>query len=256
MSRSVLDLHDVTVAYDRHPAIHHVTGGFEAGSLTGIVGPNGAGKTTLLKAIMGQLALSTGRIARHGLKALDVGYLPQAADIERRFPMTVADTVLLGAWRSLGFFKGLSARDAERAAQALSAVGLDGFAARPIGELSAGQFQRVLFARLLLQDARLVLLDEPFTAIDAKTTADLLGLIHRWNAEGRTVVAVLHDIEQVREHFSQTLLLARETVAWGPTTETLTAANLLRARAMSERWDDHAAPCAPGRAAKRDGRAA
>ncbi|WP_235919109.1 zinc ABC transporter ATP-binding protein AztA [Aureimonas psammosilenae] len=238
-----LSFHNVTVAYGRHPAVHHLTGSFELGSLTGIVGPNGAGKSTLLKAVMGYLPLSTGRIARGGIRAADVAYLPQASEIDRSFPITVADMVALGAWSRVGLFRRLSRQDATNAAQALASVGLEGFERRTIGELSAGQFQRVLFARLLLQDAKLVLLDEPFTAIDAKTTADLLAVIHRWHGEGRTVVAVVHDFAQVREHFPETLLLAREPIAWGPTADSLNSGNLLKARAMAEAWDERAEAC-------------
>jgi zinc/manganese transport system ATP-binding protein len=109
--------------------------------------------------------------------------------------------------------------------------------------LSAGQAQRVLFARVLMQDAGLILLDEPFNAIDARTTADLLALLHRWKQEARTVIAVLHDIEQVREHFEQVLLLARERVAWGPTAEVLKAEHLFKARQMAEAWDESAPAC-------------
>ena len=103
--------------------------------------------------------------------------------------------------------------------------------------------QRALFARLLLQDADVILLDEPFTAIDARTTADLLELVRRWHGESRTVVAVLHDIETVRQAFPQTLLLAREAVAWGETATVLTPENLLKARRMVEAFDSHAVPC-------------
>jgi len=127
---------------------------------------------------------------------------------------------------------------------ALAAVGLTGFERRPIGTLSGGQLQRMLFARLLVQDARLILLDEPFTAIDAKTCADLLDLVRRWNAEKRTVVAVLHDMETVRQAFPQSLLLARRSIAWGLTDEVLTPENLLAARRMTEAFDDHADICA------------
>lgn len=243
MSAAAIRLENVTVAYDRHPALHHVSGRFEPGSLTAIAGPNGAGKSTLLKALMGELTLSQGRIERGNVAIRDLGYLPQAADIERRFPITVADTVLLGAWRRIGGFGGATRRLADQAREALGAVGLEGFEARPISALSAGQFQRVLFARLLLQDARVIILDEPFTAIDARTTRDLLELVTRWHGEGRTVIAVLHDFEQVRQHFPQTLLLARQMVGWGPTETTLTPANLLRARAMAEDWDETAQVC-------------
>jgi zinc/manganese transport system ATP-binding protein len=103
--------------------------------------------------------------------------------------------------------------------------------------------QRALFARLLLQDADLILLDEPFNAIDARTTADLLQLLARWRNESRTVIAVLHDLEQVRAHFDEVLLLAREPVAWGPTAQVLQAAHLFRARQMAEAWDEQADVC-------------
>jgi zinc/manganese transport system ATP-binding protein len=132
----------------------------------------------------------------------------------------------------------------DEAERALDAVGLGGFGKRPVGSLSAGQFQRVLFARMLLQDARVILLDEPFAALDARTTADLLDVVARWHGERRTVVAVLHDLDQVRAHFPHTLLLARDPVAWGPTADVLTDAHLARARAMAEAWDDRAAACA------------
>ena len=120
---------------------------------------------------------------------------------------------------------------------------MSGFERRPIDTLSVGQFQRVLFARVLLQDADLVLLDEPFAAIDSKTVADLMVVIRRWRAEQRTVVVVLHDLEQVRRDFPSALLLARELVDAGPTARVLSADNLLRARAMAEAWDEHADAC-------------
>ncbi len=122
--------------------------------------------------------------------------------------------MLLGDWHRSGAFGRISSTARDRAREALLSVGLEGFEKRPIGSLSAGQFQRVLFARLLLQNARLILLDEPFTAIDARTTHDLLEIVARWHGEGRTVVAVLHDFDQVRTHFPQTLLIARELIGW------------------------------------------
>lgn len=236
-------LTDLTLGYRRHPAVHHLSGGFRDGSLTAVVGPNGAGKSTLLKAMVGALRPLDGRVTLHGLTAADIAYLPQQAEIERDFPIDVLDTVLLGHWRRVGLFRSIGRALMQQAEEALAAVGLSGFERRPIAALSAGQFQRVLFARLLLQDARLILLDEPFTAIDARTTADLLDVVRRWHGERRTVVAVLHDLEQVRSHFPDTLLLAREPVAWGSTADALAPANLIRARAMAESWDDKAALC-------------
>ncbi|PCK83305.1 ABC transporter [Rhizobium sophoriradicis] len=240
----LIRLDDLTVAYDRHPAVHHVTGAFKPGSLTAIAGPNGAGKSTLLKAIMGELRPAEGRV-EHRLARAEFGYLPQAAEIDRRFPISVIDTVMLGAWKSRGAFGRVAPADVKRAGEALAAVGLEGFGRRHVGSLSAGQFQRGLFARLLLQDAGVILLDEPFTAIDARTTRDLLDIVARWHGEGRTVIAVLHDFELVRTHFPQTLLLARELVGWGPTSDVMSSANLLKARAMAERWDEDAEACGP-----------
>jgi zinc/manganese transport system ATP-binding protein len=241
---------NVTVAYNRHPALHHVSGTFAPSSLTAIAGPNGAGKSTLLKALMGELPLAEGAIDLGGLSTRDLGYLPQAAEIDRRFPLTVADTVMLGAWRQIGAFAGTRQAEAARARHALMAVGLEGFERRPIGSLSAGEFQRVLFARLLLQDARVIILDEPFTAIDARTTRDLIQIILRWHRDGRTVIAVLHDFDRIHAHFPQTLLLAREAIDWGPTATALSPGNLLRARAMEESWDENAPICMPGEGAR------
>lgn len=243
----VIDLRDVTVEYGRHPAVHHVSGSFARGSLTAVVGPNGAGKSTLMRAITGELALSQGRIARSDLTRRDIGYLPQAAEIQRDFPIQVFDLVALGLWHETGAFGGLNRRQRARVGAAIANVGLAGMELRPIGTLSAGQFQRALFARLLLQDAAVILLDEPFTAVDQRTTEDLLAMIGYWHGEGRTVIAVLHDLDQVRRHFPQTLLIARELIHWGPTDGCLTPALLDRARAMAQAFDDTAPVCQPER---------
>jgi zinc/manganese transport system ATP-binding protein len=244
MSAPLIRLSNLTVAYDRHPAVHHVSGSIASGSLTAIAGPNGAGKSTLLKAIMGGMRPSGGQI-EHQLQRTDFGYLPQAADINRRFPVTVLDTVMMGAWRQMGAFGRVSRDEMAKARAAVSAVGLEGFETRLIGALSSGQLQRVLFARLLLQDAKVILLDEPFTAIDARTTRDLIDIIRRWHGDGRTIIAVLHDFEQIRAHFPETLLIAREMIDWGPTATAMSAENLMKARAMAERWDENADTCVP-----------
>jgi zinc/manganese transport system ATP-binding protein len=236
-------LHDLTLGYDGHPAVHHLSGVFEPGSMTAVVGPNGSGKSTLLKGITGILRPLGGRIERGTLKISQIAYLPQQAEIDRSFPITVLDLVALGLWHRIGMFGGMKKQLWVQAGQALASVGLDGFEDRPIGDLSAGQFQRVLFARLLLQDCPVILLDEPFTAIDARTTADLLGVVHRWHDENRTIIAVLHNFDQVRSYFPQTLMIAREPIGWGNTTEVLTPENLQLARQMSEAWDESAAAC-------------
>jgi zinc/manganese transport system ATP-binding protein len=238
-----LSLRDLTVAYRGHPAVHHLTGEFAPGSLTALVGPNGAGKTSLLAAIMGTIPPSSGEVTVADAARGRIAWLPQQAAIDRSFPIRVFDLVALGHWARVGGFRAISSSQREDVLRALAAVGLTGFERRGIAELSAGQFQRVLFARVLLQDAPVILLDEPFNAIDARTTADLLSVVARWHAESRTVIAVLHDLDQVREHFEQTLLLARRCVAWGPTAQVLSAENLVRARQMAESWDEDAPAC-------------
>jgi len=239
--RPALAVRHLTVSYRGHPAVHHLSGEFAKGRLTAVIGPNGAGKSTLLAALSGAQTRFEGQISRD--KALKLAYLPQVSGLDRSFPMQVLDLVATGLWARLGSFGGLNSSDRDQVALSLQAVGLGGFEKRWLGELSAGQVQRALFARVLLQDAAVILLDEPFNAIDARTTADLLALLQRWRQESRTVVAVLHDLDQVRQYFDETLLLAREPIAWGPTAEVLRAEHLFKARQMAEAWDDRARPC-------------
>ena len=241
-----IQLDDLTLGYDRHPAVHHVSGLFRPGSLTAIVGPNGAGKSTLLKGIKGLLKPLGGRVRMEGVDPGSIAYLPQQAEIDKEFPITTMELVALGHWRRIGAFRPITGPMLHQADQALHAVGLSGFERRPIGSLSVGQRQRALFARVLLEDAPVIMLDEPFNAIDTRTATDLMALIKRWQTEARTVIAVLHDYSQVREHFPETLLLVRERLAWGPTEQVMTPDNLLRARHMSEAWDEDSALCAPG----------
>ena len=260
-------LENLTLGYEQHPAVHHLSLTLPAGSLLALVGPNGAGKSTLLKALAGELVPLQGHI--HGLlhrptrggwfrgwmqahaPAIRVAHLPQQADMDRQFPLSVGDLVAMGLWHEIGALRGLRAQHRTRVASALTTVGLQGFDERPIGTLSGGQLQRARFARLWLQDAPVVLLDEPFAGVDSRTCRDLLMVLAQWHAKGKTVVAVLHDLQQVRDHFPTTLLLAREGVAMGPTAEVLTEANLARARQLNEAFDPHAPWCTatPGLAA-------
>ncbi len=220
---------DLSVGYDREPALRRVSGSFAAGSLTAVMGPNGAGKTTLLKAICGLLRPDAGQVELAAARPDQIAYLPQQSEIDRSFPISVQDVVGLGHWRRTGAFRPAGRAGAAATARALDEVGLEAAARRPIGALSAGQFQRVLFARLIVQDCPVVLLDEPFAAVDARTTADLLAIVRAWHRERRTVVVVLHEMTQVRADFPETLLLAREVIDWGPTARVLHADNLLRA---------------------------
>jgi len=214
-------LSDVTVRYGRMVALDAVSGRFESGSLTAIVGANGAGKSTLLAAIAGTVRLAAGAIECPGRDRL--AYLPQLAAIDRDYPLTVAELIALGGWREFGAFRAPGATLRARAATAAATVGLPEHLDRRIGALSVGELQRALFARLILQDAAIILLDEPFAAVDAPTVAALLAQVTRWSQEGRTVIAVLHDLDMVRARFPSTLVLARRSVAWGPTEAALPA---------------------------------
>lgn len=234
---------NVTLGYDRHPAVHHLSGRIAAGSLTAIIGPNGAGKSTLLKGIAGLNKPLEGTIELHDGLAERLAYLPQTSSVDASFPIDVTDFVSLGLWREVGLLGRITGQRSSRVLEAIARVGLQGYERRTLDTLSGGQLQRVLFARLIVQDAQLLLLDEPFSAIDDGTAADLTALLHDWHADGRTTVAVLHDLNQVRSHFPETLLLARELVAWGPTPDVMTPDNLGSAGARVHAFDDDAAWC-------------
>jgi len=221
-----IELENVSVAYGDRIALQALSGRFAAASLTAIVGPNGAGKSTLLKVLAGLLPLHSGRLRCAAISRHRYAYLPQRAEVNRDFPINVGELVALGGWRSIGSFRGPPDDLQGEVAAAIEAVGLTGFLDRWIGDLSVGEFQRALFARLLLQDAQVILLDEPFAALDESTTRVLLAIISRWHGERRTVIAVLHDLDQVREHFPSTLLLARSCVAWGESARVLIRENL------------------------------
>lgn len=238
-----IELSNVTAGYDRHPALHHVSGVFQETSLTAIIGPNGSGKSTLLKTIAGFIKPMSGSITFKASQQNRIGYLPQIAEIDRSFPLSVYDVVMMGYWPKCGILRAISAPQRKAAMHALEEVGMAQFANRSIGALSTGQLQRVLFARLILQNADIILLDEPFSAIDARTAHDLLHFVEGWNKAGKTVLTVLHDMQQVQHHFPETLIIAREVIAWGKTSETLTDKNLGKAQNLAEHWHDDAHVC-------------
>lgn len=238
-----LAFHNATIGYDRHPALHHISATFPVGSMTAVVGPNGAGKSTLLKTAIGHLRPIEGDVLVTGCKRTEIAYLPQMSEIDRSFPLPVFDFVAMGLWHRRGAFGGFRREDDEDVAHALAGVGLLGFEQRPLDTLSGGQLQRVLFARLTLQDAPLVLLDEPFTAVDDRTIGELMDVVSRWNAEGRTVIAVLHDFSLVRQYFPRTLLIARRLIAEGDTADVMTSEHLAEARHHIEAWDNDAPFC-------------
>jgi zinc/manganese transport system ATP-binding protein len=236
--RGCVTLRELTVSYRERVAVEAVSGVFAAGSLTAIVGANGAGKTTVLHAIAGLVAPRHGSIEIAGADSpADLAYLPQRDSIDRDFPISVLEFAALGGWARIGALGRVSPELRLRGTNALKAVGLDELAGRMLGELSVGQFRRALFARVIVQEASIVLLDEPFAGVDAATSGDLLRIVQGWHGEGRTVMVALHDLEQVLATFPETLLLARKAIAWAETATALTPENLVEAGlAVSPRW--------------------
>lgn len=230
MSSPIIELDHVSLGWRDKVALRDMSGQFLAGGLYALVGPNGAGKSTLLKGLIGEIAPVQGQIRLNLDASTELAFLPQQADIDRSFPITVYDVVAMGAWSRIGAWRGMNAKEHARTQQALEIVGLAGFSARSINTLSGGQFQRALFARLLVQDASVILLDEPFSAVDADTTQDLLALVLDWHAQGRTVIAVLHELDMVRRHFPTSVLLGGQLVAWGESETVLSPENLHLAR--------------------------
>ena len=223
--------------------MHHLDGAVETGALIAVVGPNGAGKSTLFKGIVGVLKPFAGRIERGGLEPQDIAYLPQAAEIDRSFPINVYDMVAMGLWRRTGLFGGVGpqgARPIERGDRRRRSYRFRG--SRHRDTLRRADAAHAVCAAAAAGCPR----DRARRAVQRGRRQDLrrsVRLVQRWHGEQRTVLTALHDIDFVRAHFPETLLLAREPVAWGRTAAVLTPENLLTARRMCEAFDEHAAEC-------------
>lgn len=227
-------LRNVSLNYGKVQVIEALNLDIPQGNLIALVGPNGAGKSTFLKALAGVLKPHRGTIS---MGCDEVAYLPQQSDIDRSFPITLYQFVAMGLWRKIGSFGGLSKSDHTAIDVALHNVGLGGFGSKSLASLSGGQLQRVLFARLSLQNASVILLDEPFNAIDTNTVSDLMQSLTLWQSEQRTIIAVLHDLDLVKDQFPCTLMIAHDVVGFGKTTEVLTSQNLKKARQLCDAFD-------------------
>lgn len=208
-------VHDLSVKYGRLTAIRDVHAHFQAGSLTAVAGPNGSGKSTLLKAIAGILPPAAGRIDIAAGRR--IAYLPQSSGIARDMPVSVLQTVCCGFWARSGLGGGITPAMRETARAAIAEVGLSGFEDRHLAALSGGQFQRMLFARTMVEDADVILLDEPFAAVDGETTARLIQIILDWHKAGKTVICVLHDLLLIRKYFPESVVLAGRCIGRGHT---------------------------------------
>lgn len=210
----MIHLNQLHVGYEGRSVTPAIDGCFAVGSLTAIIGANGAGKSTLLKTLARLQPAVAGEMIFTGCKPCRMAYLPQQSELDTQFPIVVFDLVAMGCWPQSGLFGGINRRSQQQIEQALDTVGMSNMSRRPVGALSGGQLQRVLFARLLVQQSPLILLDEPFTGIDSQTVRLLLSVIRQWHREGKTVIAVLHDMTMVNDHFPQALLLHAKRHYW------------------------------------------
>ncbi|WP_137702819.1 metal ABC transporter ATP-binding protein [Marimonas lutisalis] len=230
LSQSPLAIRGLTVSYGDKPAVFSVDATFQPGAMTAIVGPNGAGKSTILKSVLGIVRPLSGQILIHGKPAARqihlVAYVPQRASVDWDFPARVIDVVLMGLSRELGLLRRVRRTHLDRAMACLARVGMERFADRQIGQLSGGQQQRVFLARALAQDAQIYLLDEPFAGVDAATEAAIIDVLKSLRDEGRTVIAVHHDLSTVSAYFDHVFLINTTRIAEGTVAQAFTSENL------------------------------
>lgn len=229
----MLVVEDLTVAYSKTPVFSDLSVCFAPGKITGIIGPNGAGKSTLVKAILGLLRPQKGKTTFNGrpLAAIQkkIAYVEQRKDLDLSFPINVYDLVLTGSYGVLGLFKTPGKKEHVACLEALKQVEMDAFAKRQIGNLSGGQLQRVFIARAILQQAELVILDEPFVGIDAASEHAIMAILKRWRAEQKTIIVIHHDLNKVHAYFDDLVILNHGIVAAGPTKEVYTPKNISQA---------------------------
>lgn len=228
-----LEVTDLTVAYQDKPVLWDIDLDVPEGILMAIVGPNGAGKTTLIKSILGLIKPAAGNVLIYGKSYAAqrhlVGYVPQRGSVDWDFPTSVLDVVMMGRYGELGWFKRPSAHDRKLAHEALEKVGMQEYAQRQISQLSGGQQQRTFLARALVQDAKLYFMDEPFQGVDATTERAIIEILQNLREQGKTVIAVHHDLQTVQEYFDWVTLLNVRRIASGPVSEAFSSENLRRA---------------------------
>ena len=233
MPSTAIEVHDLTVTYNKKPALWNIDFEMPKGNICGIIGPNGAGKSTLLKAIMGLLPLGSGYVKLFD-KNLNkvrhlISYVPQRGSVDWDFPASVMDVVLMGRYNKGNIFKRISRQDKELAKQALEKVQMLPFANRQIAQLSGGQQQRVFLARALAQEADLYLMDEPFAGVDAATEESILKILQEIKSSGRTIVVVHHDLQTVKNYFDWVVLLNTNLITAGSIENAFTQENLQKA---------------------------
>ncbi len=223
---SVLEIHDLTVSYDKRPVLWGIDFELPEGKIVGIIGPNGAGKSTLIKAVMGLIPLDSGHVKIFDQPLEDVrkriSYVPQRESVDWDFPASVLDVVMMGRYAKIGLLKRPKKADYDAAMRALQLVGMDGFTKRQISQLSGGQQQRVFLARALTQQADIYFMDEPFAGVDAATEKAIIQILKELTEQGKTIVVVHHDLQSVTSYFDWLIMLNLRLVACGPTEEVFT----------------------------------
>lgn len=226
----------VTVTYrNGYTALRDASFAIPTGTITALVGVNGAGKSTLFKALMGFVPIADGKIEIFDqpvskiIKSQSLAYVPQSEEVDWTFPVLVEDVVMMGRYGHMGFFRRPRPADHTAVAAALERVGMSDFRSRQIGELSGGQKKRVFLARALAQEAKVILLDEPFTGVDVKTEEQIISLLRDLRAEGRVMLVATHNLGSVPEFCDRVVLLNGTVLAHGPTEEVFTTENLHKA---------------------------
>ena len=230
----MLKARDLALGYHSKILVDGLNFTLEAGQITAVIGHNGAGKSTLVRTLLGLQSPLSGRLdwAHDGPR--NIAYLGQSADLDNQFPMRVKDAIAMGAWKGLGFWSGIDQEKADRIDYALTRTGLTPMADRPLYECSSGQLQRCFFARAIVQDAPLILLDEPFSTIDQSTESRLIEIIREWRNEGRALMVVLHDLSAVMGIADHCLILGGGRADFGKTEDVITTENLLAHQYLTE----------------------
>jgi manganese/zinc/iron transport system ATP- binding protein len=221
-----IEVHDLTVSYQKKPVLYGIDLEIQEGSLVGILGPNGAGKSTLVKTIMNMIKPNGGYVKIFGkspsIGKKQIGYIPQRESVDWEFPVTVMDVVLMGRYGHMKWFSRVTKNDRQKAHECLEQVNMQPYADRQIGNLSGGQQQRVFLARALAQESSVYLMDEPFAGVDAVTERTIVSIMQSMKKEGKTLLVVHHDLSSAKEYFDQLLLLNMRKVAFGSVSEVYT----------------------------------
>lgn len=231
---AVLEINNLALGYPNLTLFSGLSMEIGRGSTLAVLGANGSGKSTFVKMLLGLIDPRSGELVWPDGPPREIAYLAQMTEFDRRFPIRVRDLVAMGAWKAFGMRGSLDRQTQARVDAALDAAGIQDLADRSLHTLSGGQLQRALFARVIMQDAPVILLDEPFAVVDQSTEAHLLSIIDRWREERRAVVLVVHDLSSVLDHCSHALLLGGETASHGPVDTVLTLERLVAQNYLSE----------------------